>query len=276
MAIDANAFGPKKSSEPDYGGAATSAAAKLGPSAINTGLNYLTTGATPGWGDLAGMGLQAASAAAPYFGQTGADIGKAATTATTAFSTADGLWGAINGAGLTDYANPVMAMWNIPQTVGNLVEMFTGEQAAAMRRTIERNGQAASLQSGMVGPISGALNGGDWRSALATPVGGSTVGDGLAAVLNNNLNGTWFDTAHGWLPDPRYRGLQSLLHSAGYTGASEPTLKRVGGMGEVVAGAGGLMVPVDYGEAPWSERMVEGWSPSAPKGRSAGSACCGW
>lgn len=136
-----------------------------------------------------------------------------------------------------------LAALNAPQIVGGLVDTFDPPTEMLMRRA-RRGIDAANLQNGVLAPIANAGPGG-LRNALATPVGGSTSGDALAAILRNNAAGTWYgDTSHNWLPDPTLGGLRQLLARAGYTGASEPRRGDVGGVGEIVAGGGmNLLTP---------------------------------
>lgn len=109
-----------------------------------------------------------------------------------------------------------------------------------MKRTMDANSLTGELMRG--------IQTGDLRA----PVGGSTVGDALASVLNFNRGGGWApggDTSHAWLPDPFLRPMQSQLHGAGFLGTHvdpatnqivfrEPRQGDVGGVGEMVMGGG--------------------------------------
>jgi hypothetical protein len=93
---------------------------------------------------------------------------------------------------------------------------------------------------GLTGETLRGIQAGD----LSAPVGDATVGDTLAAMLRNNLNGTHYaDTGHEWLPDLSLLPLQRFLTERGFTGEREPTRGDVGGVGEMIAGGGNFLPP---------------------------------
>ncbi|HYE59331.1 MAG TPA: hypothetical protein VD948_12540 [Rhodothermales bacterium] len=239
MSINAAAFGPDTTRSAKTGLGLADLANK-GASAFGFGSPTLSTGI-----GLAQLGVDIASDPTPS-GVTGT-LGKAATGALrTASMNASSLPLDLGALGSTSVSP--MALWNIPQLAGGLVDLFDPVVSAEnARRGAQRSRDAMQLQSEILGPLSGALRGErGWREALDAPVGGVRVGDALVSALDNNLTGTWYaDTEHNWRPNPGYRGLRALLGSAGYE-RRDPTANNVGGMGEIVMGAGHVLVPQSY------------------------------
>lgn len=109
------------------------------------------------------------------------------------------------------------------------------ESSDTQRRRYHRTADAGNLQGQTLRGLFEDRN-------LRSPVGDSTVGDAMLAILNNNLNGTYYtDTGHGWLPDYTLAPLRDRLTGMGFTG-KEPTRNDVGGVGEMIAG-GGMFLP---------------------------------
>lgn len=123
------------------------------------------------------------------------------------------------------------------------LETMSGpDDAHRARRTLE----AQRLQAPLVAPLIDVKRPQDLTAAFATRVGDTTVGDTLAAILKYNREGTWFsDTSHDWLPNRGLDPLRTALAAQGYTGDREPTMGDVGGVGEIVAGAGDRLLPMD-------------------------------
>jgi hypothetical protein len=131
-----------------------------------------------------------------------------------------------------------------------------GDDAAAIRRRAYRDRDAAGVQGDVLRAVSEGAKG-NMRAALDRDVGGARVGDALASVLNYNLSGGWTpggDTDLHWRPNPGLRGLQRLLHDAGYRGTTadesgiqwrEPMRGDVGGVGEMVISGGRSFVNND-------------------------------
>ena len=133
-----------------------------------------------------------------------------------------------------------MAAWNLPQIANSLAELFDpgpdNPNSTAFKRRTVRNADAASLDSEIMAPLMGARSPEELMSALKSSVGGSTVGDALAKMLEFQLGGGWFtDTAHDVLPNVEMRPTYDWLKSQGF-GSSEPTRGDVGGVGEIAIG----------------------------------------
>jgi hypothetical protein len=121
------------------------------------------------------------------------------------------------------------------------------------KRQVDRAAQASSMQNSLMQALKAVPTQG--KSALDTPMFGSTAGDALANILKYNLNGTFMGTAHNWLPDPSYYGLQKGLNELGYYGNTEPKNGMAGGVGEMIAAAGHTLLPPGWGK----ERLLNGY-----------------
>lgn len=178
----------------------------------------------------------------------------------------------------------VGALWNIPQMAMALYTLINGgehDSKEAQIRRFKRTRDAGQLQGEILRPLFEARTSDDFVNALAAPVtGGSNVGDALANILWNNIQGTWYaDTAHQWLPDLSLLPLLTVLQNLGYTGQTEPHLRNVGGVGEIVQGGGRFLPPDPRFEgrptlmdAGGGEGMIEG--PDYAQGSRGGSV--GW
>lgn len=132
-----------------------------------------------------------------------------------------------------------MAAFNAPQIASALFEFFNGNEKDVRRAG--RNREALALGD----PMARALRPRS-RADFEASTGGTTAGEGLAAILRNNLNGTWgTDTAHDWFPNLGLRPAQTGLARLGYPGTTEPKRGDVGGAGEIVAGTGGRLIARD-------------------------------
>lgn len=269
MAIDAAAFGP---SQPDVssrtGWAQYSPYVKAGLGLANLFRNPTTDnaakfigstitspqllqstmnlfGAGSGADAAAGAGAATGAAGTGASGMTSADWASLAGSAASIGSAfVDDPYAKVGlatvGYGASAFANPFMAAWGAPQFADSIDKILDGQETEIRRAQRTRDANA------LTGEFMQGLNGLD----LAADVGGATVGDTLASILNFNLGGGWAPgagTSLGWLPDPALLGLQGLLNDRGYLGTRvengeivrrEPTRNNVGGVGEMVAGGG--------------------------------------
>lgn len=233
---------PRSLRPPGAGDVALRAALRVAPKALSFAVN-------PGVGGGVGLGLTALGTA---LGASGGneDAVKAvgAASAVAPIATDLAMTGSVG----------LMSLWNLPSMANSLHKLIEGNEADVRRA--KRTNDAKRLAGRIVGPLGNVQSPEDLSDAmLATDVGGASLGDSLASMLRFNLNGTWFtDTDHGWLPDPSYGPLLRRLEALGYTGTEvkngeiirrEPTLRDVGGVGEIVAGAGPSLIPRDMVEA---------------------------
>lgn len=130
---------------------------------------------------------------------------------------------------------------DIPKMAGALKSLIEGNEAG--RRRAQRTRDAGALQAEVLGPVFNARTPEELVAALTQDAGGVPVGDALATILRNNLKGTYYgDTSHAWAPDLSYVPMLTALQALGYSGTREPTARNVGGVGEMIAGAGQKLI----------------------------------
>ena len=256
---------PETFSFNDDGGAST-----LAPDDFSLGVDTTldTTGGSGGldMGGALGLAAQLGQLGLNLFNQDRNGVGGALVKAAVNFIGGGGLQAAVGEGSF----NPVLAAWTLPQTAANIQEMFDpspDNNPETLKRRNQRTADADSLAAEILGSFG---NGRTLDEALRTNIGGATVGDALASILNYNLGGGWYagsnpgqpGTAHNWLPDPSLLPMRAFLEQAGYLGSRvengeivmrEPTRGDVGGVGEMVMSGS----PVDA-FADWQARQDAG------------------
>ena len=232
----------------------------MGLSLAPTAIKAIGSEGSPG--SLTDLGLAGAGALLrSYGGETGADLSKGLAVGApvikagvdAGIATAQGL--APGAAFASSLASGAAALPFMMFMGGGPLKAILPdtEPTERLRRRAGRNRDAQSLQAQILRPIVGARTPADLDAAFAQKVGGASIGDALASMVGFNLSGDWYGGAagHQWLPDLALVPLQRYLREHGYRGTQveqgeivrrEPSQGDVGGVGEIMAGAGGLLL----------------------------------
>ena len=137
----------------------------------------------------------------------------------------------------------------------------TGNHAQLMNRA-RRTREAMNLQGDLLGNLGNP-------NATLRDFPDTRSGDALLSILEGNLSGDWFGTAHSWLPDLSFAPQAKALRAAGYVPKPVDT-GRVNSWGEMIAGAGGMLMPQGLLMSPDEELRRFGGHTAVPRNLAGG------